>query len=92
MSFCECSADIFILLRFISKTEYCEKGNLHRCMKEGLHKDEQRVWQFFREMCEGLSYLHKNVSSKCVQFRTMLILIGTIILIYITLKLEQLKF
>ena len=39
--------------------EYCEKSTLRNVIDTGeLHKDVKRVWKLFREIVEGLAYIH----------------------------------
>ena len=39
--------------------EFCEKSTLRNAIDSGeLHKDVKRVWKLFREIVEGLAYIH----------------------------------
>lgn len=40
--------------------EYCERSTLRSAIDAGLFKDEERYWRLFREICEGLSYIHQQ--------------------------------
>ncbi|XP_030069540.1 eIF-2-alpha kinase GCN2 [Microcaecilia unicolor] len=38
--------------------EYCEKSTLRDTIDQGLHLDTSRLWRLFREILEGLAYIH----------------------------------
>nr|XP_033809126.1 eIF-2-alpha kinase GCN2 [Geotrypetes seraphini] len=38
--------------------EYCEKSTLRDTIDQGLHVDTSRLWRLFREILEGLAYIH----------------------------------
>ncbi len=41
--------------------EFCEKGTLRKAIDAGeFVKDRFRMWKLFREMVEGISYLHSR--------------------------------
>ncbi|KHJ32965.1 putative protein kinase [Erysiphe necator] len=40
--------------------EYCEKQTLRDLIKRGLHENEEEIWRLFREILEGLSYIHSQ--------------------------------
>ena len=41
--------------------EFCEKSTLRNAIDSGeLHKDVRRVWKLFREIVEGLAYIHEQ--------------------------------
>ncbi|XP_052009423.1 LOW QUALITY PROTEIN: eIF-2-alpha kinase GCN2 [Xyrauchen texanus] len=40
--------------------EYCEKSTLRDTIDQGLHQDVSRLWRFFREILDGLSYIHEQ--------------------------------
>ena len=41
--------------------EYCENSTLRTCIDQGLFQDQERVWRLFRELVEGLGYIHQKV-------------------------------
>uniref|UniRef100_A0A674EFZ3 non-specific serine/threonine protein kinase n=1 Tax=Salmo trutta TaxID=8032 RepID=A0A674EFZ3_SALTR len=41
--------------------EYCEKSTLRDTIDQGLHQDKSRLWRFFREILDGLAYIHQQV-------------------------------
>ncbi|KAJ8290413.1 hypothetical protein GJAV_G00012550 [Gymnothorax javanicus] len=40
--------------------EYCEKSTLRDTIDQGLHQDHSRVWRLFREILDGLAYIHEQ--------------------------------
>ncbi|XP_019725702.1 eIF-2-alpha kinase GCN2 [Hippocampus comes] len=40
--------------------EYCEKSTLRDTIDQGLHNDQNRLWRLFREILDGLSYIHQQ--------------------------------
>lgn len=40
--------------------EYCEKSTLRDTIDQGLHKDQTRMWRLFREILDGLAYIHEQ--------------------------------
>ncbi|XP_067310946.1 eIF-2-alpha kinase GCN2 isoform X2 [Pseudorasbora parva] len=40
--------------------EYCEKSTLRDTIDQGLHQDSSRLWRLFREILDGLSYIHEQ--------------------------------
>uniref|UniRef100_A0A4W5N4H2 Protein kinase domain-containing protein n=1 Tax=Hucho hucho TaxID=62062 RepID=A0A4W5N4H2_9TELE len=40
--------------------EYCEKSTLRDTIDQGLHQDKSRLWSFFREILDGLAYIHQQ--------------------------------
>jgi translation initiation factor 2-alpha kinase 4 len=41
--------------------EFCEKSTLRNIIDSGeLHKDMKRIWKLFREIVEGLAYIHEQ--------------------------------
>ncbi|CAB1335133.1 unnamed protein product [Coregonus sp. 'balchen'] len=40
--------------------EYCEKSTLRDTIDQGLHQDKSRLWRFFREVLDGLAYIHQQ--------------------------------
>uniref|UniRef100_A0A674EFX9 non-specific serine/threonine protein kinase n=1 Tax=Salmo trutta TaxID=8032 RepID=A0A674EFX9_SALTR len=40
--------------------EYCEKSTLRDTIDQGLHQDKSRLWRFFREILDGLAYIHQQ--------------------------------
>ncbi|CDQ71312.1 unnamed protein product [Oncorhynchus mykiss] len=49
--------------------EYCEKSTLRDTIDQGLHQDNSRLWRFFREILDGLAYIHQQV---CLRTSTSL--------------------
>lgn len=41
--------------------EYCEKSTLRDTIDHGLHQDQNRLWRLFREILDGLAYIHEQV-------------------------------
>lgn len=44
--------------------EYCEKSTLRDTIDHGLHQDRTRLWRLFREILDGLAYIHQQVREK----------------------------
>lgn len=42
--------------------EYCEKSTLRDTIDQGLYQDVSRLWRLFREILDGLSYIHEQVN------------------------------
>uniref|UniRef100_A0A672HF79 Protein kinase domain-containing protein n=1 Tax=Salarias fasciatus TaxID=181472 RepID=A0A672HF79_SALFA len=40
--------------------EYCEKSTLRDTIDHGLHQDQNRLWRLFREILDGLTYIHEQ--------------------------------
>uniref|UniRef100_UPI003AAED41E eIF-2-alpha kinase GCN2 n=1 Tax=Centroberyx gerrardi TaxID=166262 RepID=UPI003AAED41E len=40
--------------------EYCEKSTLRDTIDQGLHQDNSRLWRLFREILDGLAYIHEQ--------------------------------
>ncbi|XP_070299369.1 eIF-2-alpha kinase GCN2-like [Salvelinus sp. IW2-2015] len=40
--------------------EYCEKSTLRDTIDQGLHQDMSCLWRFFREILDGLAYIHQQ--------------------------------
>ncbi|XP_051242159.1 eIF-2-alpha kinase GCN2 [Dicentrarchus labrax] len=40
--------------------EYCEKSTLRDTIDHGLHEDQNRLWRLFREILDGLAYIHQQ--------------------------------
>ncbi|XP_077179044.1 eIF-2-alpha kinase GCN2 isoform X2 [Paroedura picta] len=40
--------------------EYCEKSTLRDTIDQGLHQDTNRLWRLFREILDGLAYIHEK--------------------------------
>ncbi|KAL7873489.1 hypothetical protein AOLI_G00125600 [Acnodon oligacanthus] len=40
--------------------EYCEKSTLRDTIDKGLHQDCSRLWRLFREILDGLAYIHEQ--------------------------------
>ncbi|XP_069574792.1 eIF-2-alpha kinase GCN2 isoform X2 [Brachyistius frenatus] len=40
--------------------EYCEKSTLRDTIDQGLHQDQTRLWRLFREILDGLAYIHEQ--------------------------------
>ncbi|CAL8286275.1 unnamed protein product [Lota lota] len=40
--------------------EYCEKSTLRDTIDQGLHEDNSRLWRLFREILDGLAYIHEQ--------------------------------
>lgn len=49
--------------------EYCEKSTLRDTIDHGLHQDQNRLWRLFREILDGLAYIHEQV--RCKHFSEM---------------------
>uniref|UniRef100_A0A3P9Q7R6 eIF-2-alpha kinase GCN2 n=1 Tax=Poecilia reticulata TaxID=8081 RepID=A0A3P9Q7R6_POERE len=44
----------------ISQMEYCEKSTLRDTIDQSLHLDRNRLWRLFREILDGLAYIHEQ--------------------------------
>nr|XP_056707847.1 eIF-2-alpha kinase GCN2 [Euleptes europaea] len=40
--------------------EYCEKSTLRDTIDQGLYQDTSRLWRLFREILDGLAYIHEK--------------------------------
>ncbi|XP_018086600.1 eIF-2-alpha kinase GCN2 isoform X2 [Xenopus laevis] len=40
--------------------EYCERSTLRDTIDQGLHMDVSRMWRLFREILDGLAYIHEQ--------------------------------
>ncbi|KAJ6667313.1 hypothetical protein lerEdw1_017291 [Lerista edwardsae] len=40
--------------------EYCEKSTLRDTIDQGLYQDINRLWRLFREILDGLAYIHEK--------------------------------
>ncbi|KAM9356242.1 eIF-2-alpha kinase GCN2 isoform 2-T2 [Pholidichthys leucotaenia] len=40
--------------------EYCEKSTLRDTIDQGLYQDQTRLWRLFREILDGLAYIHEQ--------------------------------
>ncbi|KAM6131451.1 LOW QUALITY PROTEIN: eIF-2-alpha kinase GCN2 [Pterocles gutturalis] len=40
--------------------EYCEKSTLRDTIDQGLYEDTSRLWRLFREILDGLAYIHER--------------------------------
>lgn len=40
--------------------EYCEKSTLRDTIDQGLHQDCSRLWRLFREILDGIAYIHEQ--------------------------------
>lgn len=40
--------------------EYCEKSTLRTAIDSELFIDKTRIWRLFREIVEGLAYIHQQ--------------------------------
>uniref|UniRef100_A0A8C4QBV3 RWD domain-containing protein 3 n=1 Tax=Eptatretus burgeri TaxID=7764 RepID=A0A8C4QBV3_EPTBU len=49
----------FVYHLFI-QMEYCEKSTLRDTIDHGLYQDTERTWRLFREILEGLAYIHEQ--------------------------------
>uniref|UniRef100_A0A667YGK0 eIF-2-alpha kinase GCN2 n=1 Tax=Myripristis murdjan TaxID=586833 RepID=A0A667YGK0_9TELE len=50
----------FALLHLHASMEYCEKSTLRDTIDQGLHQDNSRLWRLFREILDGLAYIHEQ--------------------------------
>lgn len=41
--------------------EYCEKSTLRDTIDHSLYQDQNRLWRLFREILDGLAYIHQQV-------------------------------
>uniref|UniRef100_A0A672V586 eIF-2-alpha kinase GCN2 n=1 Tax=Strigops habroptila TaxID=2489341 RepID=A0A672V586_STRHB len=44
----------------IKLMEYCEKSTLRDTIDQGLYEDTSRLWRLFREILDGLAYIHEK--------------------------------
>lgn len=42
--------------------EYCEKSTLRDTIDQGLYQDCSRLWRLFREILDGIAYIHEQVA------------------------------
>ncbi|XP_037602746.1 eIF-2-alpha kinase GCN2 [Sebastes umbrosus] len=40
--------------------EYCEKSTLRDTIDHNLHQDQNRLWRLFREILDGIAYIHEQ--------------------------------
>lgn len=64
--------------------EYCEKSTLRDTIDQGLYEDTSRLWRLFREILDGLAYIHEKVS-KYDSYDLSIIYMLWYILLYSTL-------
>lgn len=50
------------MLSVSGQMEYCEKSTLRDTIDHGLHQDQNRLWRLFREILDGLAYIHQQVA------------------------------
>lgn len=50
------------MLSVSGQMEYCEKSTLRDTIDHGLHQDQIRLWRLFREILDGLAYIHQQVA------------------------------
>ncbi|XP_061551348.1 eIF-2-alpha kinase GCN2 isoform X1 [Phycodurus eques] len=51
----------FVIVHYLYiQMEYCEKSTLRDTIDQGLHQDQNRLWRLFREILDGLSYIHEQ--------------------------------
>uniref|UniRef100_A0A452UB46 eIF-2-alpha kinase GCN2 n=1 Tax=Ursus maritimus TaxID=29073 RepID=A0A452UB46_URSMA len=43
-----------------NQMEYCEKSTLRDTIDQGLYQDTVRLWRLFREILDGLAYIHEK--------------------------------
>ncbi|MGH0122930.1 UNVERIFIED_CONTAM: hypothetical protein FKN15_018597 [Acipenser sinensis] len=48
-----------------SQMEYCERSTLRDTIDRGLYQDNSRLWRLFREILDGLAYIHEQAADKC---------------------------
>ncbi|XP_032355681.1 eIF-2-alpha kinase GCN2 [Etheostoma spectabile] len=51
---------ILIAHHLYIQMEYCEKSTLRDTIDHGLHQDQNRLWRLFREILDGLAYIHEQ--------------------------------
>nr|XP_057946262.1 eIF-2-alpha kinase GCN2 [Doryrhamphus excisus] len=51
---------LVILHSLYIQMEYCEKSTLRDTIDHGLHQDQNRLWRLFREILDGLAYIHEQ--------------------------------
>uniref|UniRef100_A0A3Q2QQ59 non-specific serine/threonine protein kinase n=1 Tax=Fundulus heteroclitus TaxID=8078 RepID=A0A3Q2QQ59_FUNHE len=44
----------------MSQMEYCERSTLRDTIDQSLHLDRSRLWRLFREILDGLAYIHEQ--------------------------------
>ncbi|KAL4870538.1 hypothetical protein BDV12DRAFT_55654 [Aspergillus spectabilis] len=49
-----------VLTTLYIQMEYCEKHTLRDLIKNGLYDDIDRSWRLFRQILDGLTYIHKS--------------------------------
>ncbi|XP_053138825.1 eIF-2-alpha kinase GCN2 [Hemicordylus capensis] len=57
----EGSASMIQTLHYLYiQMEYCEKSTLRDTIDQGLYQDTSRLWRLFREILDGLAYIHEK--------------------------------
>ncbi|XP_045917839.1 eIF-2-alpha kinase GCN2 isoform X2 [Micropterus dolomieu] len=51
---------LLIAHRLYIQMEYCERSTLRDTIDQGLHQDQNRLWRLFREILDGLAYIHQQ--------------------------------
>lgn len=47
--------------------EYCEKSTLRDTIDQSLYLDQNRLWRLFREILDGLAYIHEQVRNNKIR-------------------------
>ncbi|XP_060616148.2 eIF-2-alpha kinase GCN2 [Anolis sagrei] len=54
------TAEVQTLHYLYIQMEYCEKSTLRDTIDQGLYEDTSRLWRLFREILDGLAYIHEK--------------------------------
>uniref|UniRef100_A0A8C9TWT7 non-specific serine/threonine protein kinase n=2 Tax=Scleropages formosus TaxID=113540 RepID=A0A8C9TWT7_SCLFO len=65
--------------------EYCEKSTLRDTIDKGLYLDSSRLWRLFREILDGLAYIHEQVS--CLLEKALLESFPSFVMLFLLLLL-----
>lgn len=56
------SLSVCFSLSLSLQMEYCEKSTLRDTIDQGLYQDCSRLWRLFREILDGIAYIHEQVT------------------------------
>uniref|UniRef100_A0A8C8RLK2 eIF-2-alpha kinase GCN2 n=1 Tax=Pelusios castaneus TaxID=367368 RepID=A0A8C8RLK2_9SAUR len=56
----DCTSVIQTVHYLFIQMEYCEKSTLRDTIDQGLYEDTSRLWRLFREILDGLAYIHEK--------------------------------
>ncbi|CAM2115950.1 unnamed protein product [Caretta caretta] len=56
----DCTSVVQTVHCLFIQMEYCEKSTLRDTIDQGLYEDTSRLWRLFREILDGLAYIHEK--------------------------------